>query len=208
MKRGEQNSRTDHETLPPGQGLLCPEVHGLENGTRAYPRRRGIVLTALVLCILPLLFVSCADRPQSLPGGAEIGKPAPDFTLPGLGGDRISLKTFRGKVVLIDFWATWCPPCRNAMPGLNELYKRNFNRGFEVLAVSLDESPEPVRGFAKAENILFPVAVSGTDVAKQYGVTQVPAVFLLDKNGIVVHSAVGHSPALEKRIAGWVEELL
>ncbi|MBC7222471.1 redoxin domain-containing protein [Candidatus Bipolaricaulota bacterium] len=118
------------------------------------------------------------------------GSPAPDFSFRDfLSGRELSLGNFRGKVVLLDFWATWCPPCMASLPGLKEIYEEFHAQGFEIVGVSLDESAEDLRRVLSERGISWPVAFEGkrwdNSVAALYRVYQIPTSYLLDKNGMI-----------------------
>lgn len=117
-----------------------------------------------------------------------IGKPTPEFSVKLAGGKEITLKDLRGKVVLIDFWATWCSPCLQTIPGLKEYYRQYHPQGFEILAVSLDRDIQALTKYLGREKISWLVSYSGQEwgsdeTAKLYGVDMIPATFLLDKQG-------------------------
>ncbi|MBK8815772.1 MAG: TlpA family protein disulfide reductase [Methylococcaceae bacterium] len=119
----------------------------------------------------------------------DVGQPAPQFTLPTLQKDQpTSLKQFAGKVVYVDFWASWCAPCRTSFPLLNKLHEKLKSKGFEVVGINLDEDK------AKAEKFLkeFPVGFTVLRDAKgewsdQFVVESMPTSFIVDKQGVVQH---------------------
>ena len=132
--------------------------------------------------------------------------PAPDFTLTDIAGKKTSLAEFRGKVVLLNFWATWCGPCRAEMPSLNKLYLDLRDRGFVVLAVSIDTSDKPVKSFVAEKRLAFPVLM---DKDKEvsfdlYGAMGMPTSFLIDKNGVITEKIMGEmewdSPKMKEKI--------
>ncbi|MBI5816529.1 MAG: TlpA family protein disulfide reductase [Nitrospinae bacterium] len=120
------------------------------------------------------------------------GKPAPDFTLPGLDGKNIKLSSYRGKMVFLNIWATWCPPCREEMPSMQKLHEHFKGKDFVMLTVSIDEKKEDVAAFMKELGLTFPVALDPEQkVSAEYGITGVPETFLIDKNGTVLHHLIG-----------------
>ena len=123
----------------------------------------------------------------------QVGFPAPNFTFPDLNGHQVSLSDHRGKVVIINIWATWCPPCRQEMPSMQKLYERFKGENFEILAVSIDSTGrEAVAPFVQTMNLTFPVLLdSKEDIGTLYGLTGVPESFIIDKEGIVVQKIIG-----------------
>lgn len=119
--------------------------------------------------------------------------PAPDFAVPDLAGQAVRLSALRGKVVLLNVWTTWCPPCRDEMPSMQKLYDRMRGRDFELLAVSQDEAGQSVvEAFVKEMNLSFPVLVDPErQVGDRYGVWGYPETFLIDRNGFVVERVIG-----------------
>lgn len=137
---------------------------------------------------------------------SEIGKQAPDFRLKDIRGKETALSTYRGNVVLLNFWATWCGPCKAEMPSLNALYKSMKDRGFAVLAISVDTSEKPVKSFISDNGITFPALMdSDREVSFDlFGVIGLPTSYLIDKNGIVVEKFMGErewdSPDMKNKI--------
>jgi peroxiredoxin len=137
-------------------------------------------------------------------------KPASDFTVRLAGGQRFRLAEQRGKVVLINFWATWCPPCREEMPSMERLWQQHRDNGFVLVAVSVDAKTEVVQPFVGEHKLTFPVAVDpAMDVANLYGVKGLPSSFVVGPAGDVVALAVGPrawdgdaAHSLIERIAG------
>lgn len=141
-------------------------------------------------------FVSFESRGIKLgaAGGSapQIGQPAPDFTLLDLEGRPVSLSGFRGSTVLMNFWATWCPPCRKEFPELVRLYDRNAGRGLVVLSVDLQERPEIVRRFAEGFGARFPIVIDQKgDVGGQYRLLGLPTTLFIDADGILRAQHVG-----------------
>jgi peroxiredoxin len=118
---------------------------------------------------------------------------APDFTTPRLGGSEVRLGTERGKVVLLNFWATWCPPCKEEMPSMERLYRRFQARGFTILALSIDAGgPEVVESFVKRLGLTFPIGLDPKlEIANLYTVRGLPASFLIDRSGRITGVALG-----------------
>jgi peroxiredoxin len=136
--------------------------------------------------------------------------PAPDFTLSTPSGASLSLTELRGKVVLLNFWATWCVPCRKEMPAIEALYQRYKDRGLEVVAISLDKlAAAPVEAFVQEVGVTYRVALDPTwATARTYGVRGLPATFLLDRAGNVVMRELGERDWMEEAKQQAVEGLL
>jgi peroxiredoxin/Cu/Ag efflux protein CusF len=146
------------------------------------------------------------ERPPSRPASFQ----APDFTLPTLSGGTIRLADFRGKVVLLNFWATWCVPCRMEMPALEALYQRHKDAGLAVLAINLDTlSTAGVEAFVQEVMVTFPVALDPSwSIARGYRVLGLPTTYLIDRAGNVVVREVGERDWLDEVSRVAVEGLL
>ena len=133
-------------------------------------------------------FFNLSEKPRF-----EKGAPAPNFTLPGLDGKMVSLADYKGRVVLLNIWATWCPPCVEEMPSMEKLYQELKDEGFEILAVSIDESgAEAVLPFMKKHKLSFPALTDPEGVMKNlYRIIGVPESFIIDQNGIIVVEITG-----------------
>jgi peroxiredoxin len=132
-------------------------------------------------------------------------KPAPDFRLPALDGRTISLADYRGKKVVVSFWASWCGPCRLELPVLRSFFDKTYRRDgdFEILAINLDEDREAAEAAAEQAKLPFPVLLDpGQKIANAFGVQGIPALFVIDKTGHVDYGGVGFNPGLEYILAG------
>ena len=135
---------------------------------------------------------------------------APAFALTDLSGRPVSNESLKGRAVLLDFWATWCAPCRKSMPELEALHQRYRDKGVTVLGVSIDEgSPKKVRGFVKARRLTYPIAIDTdrTPAWAAYKVKAVPAAFLIDRDGRIVAQWTGQ-PATPQAVEAKLHELL
>lgn len=136
--------------------------------------------TSVTAVLLAFFILSgCADK------GA--GKaPATNFSLQDLNGKTVSLADFRGQVVLLYFWATWCPPCRASIPAMERLHKEYGSRGFVLLGISLDQGDwDYVRSFRQEYGITYPILKGNDEISEQYMVRTIPYLVLLDKEGVV-----------------------
>ncbi len=127
---------------------------------------------------------------------AEAASGTPSFTLADVDGKAVSLADYKGKVVMVDFWATWCGPCRQAIPHLNELYAQNRGKGFEILAIAMDENGEKVvPPFVATNQINYTVLLGTPDVEAAFGgLLGYPTTFLIDRNGEIVDKTLGYRP--------------
>jgi thiol-disulfide isomerase/thioredoxin len=133
---------------------------------------------------------------------------APDFSLKSFDGQQITLSQLKGKVVLLDFWATWCGPCRESIPHLIQLYKNYKDSGFELVGMNVDKGDrEVVRRFIASMDIPYPVVTVPEDVARRYRVTGIPATFLIDQEGKVRERMVGYSGAVAQQLTTQVANL-
>lgn len=121
------------------------------------------------------------------PAGSRL---APEFVLPDLAGKTVSLSAFRGKPVLVNFWATWCETCREEMPALEDLSRRSGER-FAVIGVSLDEDASAVPPFVKEYKLTFPILLADRKAVAGYAVRGLPAAFLIDAEGLITRRWVG-----------------
>lgn len=140
------------------------------------------------------------------PGGLVGGQPAPQFSLTDFNGRSVNLKDLSNKVVIVDFWATWCSPCRHEIPQLNKLYRDNKARGLEIVGVSMDDESGVVKEFLKGNRIDYPVVMGNEGVANDFGgIEGLPTKFIIDRNGNVVKKLVGYQVTELERA---VQELL
>jgi peroxiredoxin len=117
---------------------------------------------------------------------------APGFSLPDLTGKKVQLKDFRGKWVFLNFFATWCGPCREEMPGMERLFRTHGDKGFVVLAVNLQETAKTVRPFVQELKLSFPAVLDAEGkVSREYGVRALPVSFLVGRDGNIVWRAIG-----------------
>jgi len=115
-----------------------------------------------------------------------------DFNLQFLAGGNTALSSYKGKVVILNFWATWCPPCRSEMPSMETLYQRFKDEGLEILAVNLGESADTVRQFIQNNKYTFPVPMDTNNrVGTLYGVEAIPTSYILDREGKIIARVVG-----------------
>ena len=156
-----------------------------------------IITVVLVVCVAfsGILLSGCSNSgPETgkLDSGPEIGKTAPDFTLKGLDGQEVSLSDFRGEPVLLNFWASWCGPCRLEMPFLQEIYEKWSGKGLVLLAVNLQENQGTVEDFIDDAGYTFPVLLApGNKVPLSYNIRGIPATFFIDADGVIRDIKIG-----------------
>jgi thiol-disulfide isomerase/thioredoxin len=138
-----------------------------------------------------MLLAGCPKKSKPKP----LGKPgAPDFTLTALDGSKVTLSSFRGKPVVIDFWGTWCPPCRLAVPELVKLYGEFSPKGVVFLGVALNDNPDSLAKFQKDNAVPYPILLGTDQAAKDFKVTGIPMLVLLDKAGWTAYHETGFEP--------------
>ena len=136
---------------------------------------------------------------SSLASSGLTGQPAPDFALKSSTGENLRLSEYRGDVVMINFWATWCGPCRQEMPLLDELYSRYQRVGFSLLGVNIDDDSRRAIDMASELGVSFPVLFdAGKDVSRLYAVEAMPATVLVDREGNVRNVYHGYKPGYEQ----------
>ncbi|MDR3337409.1 MAG: TlpA family protein disulfide reductase [Treponema sp.] len=179
---------------------------------------KKLALFAVLLTVMT--FMVNAD-PMNLPDGVKKAfsqaslpllrekLPVVDFSLKLTDGREITLSKLKGKVVFLNFWATWCPPCRAEMPSMEALYRRFRNQGMEFLAVDVMENNKDVSGFLTANNLSFPAAIdTNGGVSNSYGVQSIPATFIIDRDGKIILIAVGARNWNTREVIAAFDELL
>ena len=145
----------------------------------------------------------------SLASSGLAGRPAPDFALKSSSGENLRLSEYRGDVVMINFWATWCGPCRQEMPLLDELYSRYERVGFNLLGVNIDDDSNRAMAMINELGVSFPVLFdSRKEVSKMYDVDAMPVTVIVDREGTVRHVHQGYKPGYELKYLDEVRALL
>lgn len=146
-----------------------------------------VIAAAFGISLLEHHFRSSQTRPAS-----PLHAIAPDFSLPELNGERLTLSAYRGKVVLLDFWATWCDPCRDEIPRFVELQNQYGSQGLQIIGVSMDDSPGPVRDFYQHFKMNYPVVLGDAKTGELYGgVLGLPIAFLIRRDGRIDSKHIG-----------------
>lgn len=144
-----------------------------------------------------------SDTGSGVTSGGLVGKNAPDFALPSLDGGRVSLEGLRGQNVVLNFWATWCVPCRAEMPELQQVYDEKRNQGVVVLAVNLKEQQGQVDSYVRELGLTFPVVLDKDgSVAESYKVLGLPTSVFIDRGGVIRNVSYGalNQSAIERRL--------
>ena len=159
---------------------------------------RRLSLAVLATLALPLVAASGLN-----------GRPAPDFQLSSFGGEPMTLGEHRGDVVMINFWATWCGPCRQEMPILDELYTRYERAGFKLLGINIDDEPARAKAMLKELGVSFPVLFDDAkEVSELYAVQAMPVSVMIDRDGIVRYTHHGYKPGYEDKYLDQIRELI
>jgi peroxiredoxin len=154
--------------------------------------------SAGVFLVLAVMLAACAGSGGSSPAGVNEGNQARDFSLETLDGSRVSLEDYRGKVVLVNFWATWCPPCRDEVPDIETTYRERRDEGFVVLGVNVEEPRGAVEPFVAEFDMTYPVLLDESgQVLKMYRAIGLPMSVVVDQEGVIRARHVGFLTAAE-----------
>lgn len=197
---GERSSVVKRNTLVLGVVLVVLAILGWA-GWANWEYRKQAADRAMAANAQGQLVAASADTPQSVT--PMVGKPAPDFTLEDLSGKKVSLASYKGKAVLINFWATWCGPCKLETPWLVDLRNQYASKGFEVLGVSTDDidrsdkkmfadEKKGISAFVEQMHMPYPILIDGDTLSHPYGgLDAMPTSFFVDRNGTIVAAEMG-----------------
>jgi cytochrome c biogenesis protein CcmG/thiol:disulfide interchange protein DsbE len=148
-----------------------------------------------VILVLALLMPLAVLAPLAC---AQTGKQAPNFSLQTGSGSTVELAKLKGKVVVVNFWATWCGPCRVEIPGFVSVYEKYKNKGLEIVGISLDQKGwSALRPFIERNKITYPVVLDNGEVASRYGdIRSIPTTFIVDRKGNIVDTHIGSMDAI------------
>lgn len=176
---------------------------GLRSNNRSVDRRG-----ALLALLLPFSCLIGSEVATSAPTDL-ISQPASDFALRALGQENLRLSEQLGEVVILNFWATWCGPCRQEMPLLDAIYSKYRRAGLVLLSINLDEDEDQAAEMAKTLGVSYPVLLDArNEVAKAYELGTLPLTVLIDREGTVRYVSEGFKPGYEKRYTDKLRELL
>lgn len=152
-----------------------------------------MILIAAIVAIMVGVFYERNGKSGRGPTGNAL---APDFTLSQPDGQKLQLSSYRGKVVLLDFWATWCVPCREEIPHFVEMQQQYGSQGLQIIGVSMDDSPDPVRPFYQQMHMNYPVVMGNAQIGESYGgVLGLPIAFLIERDGRIYKKHIGATNA-------------
>lgn len=176
---------------------------------KAFAKKVLITLTALAV-VIGMFFLAWHRvlSPGSRVTNIAQHPLAPEFSLTELSGQALTLSTYRGKVVLLDFWASWCDPCKEEIPHLVDLQSKYRAQGLQIVGVSMDDDPEPVRGIYQSFHMNYPVAMGNAKIGELYGgVLGLPITFLIGRDGRIVAKHIGTTDVsvIEQEIKGLLQ---
>jgi cytochrome c biogenesis protein CcmG/thiol:disulfide interchange protein DsbE len=158
-------------------------------------KTRALAAVAILAVVALVATRHLNRRTELMRGGHAVTHPlAPDFSLTDLSGQTLQLSGYRGKVVLLNFWATWCAPCRSEIPRFVDLRNKYDREGFEIIGISLDDDPKLVRTFYQQSRMNYPVAIGDAKLAEQYGgILGLPVSFLIGRDGRIYAKYAGET---------------
>ena len=166
-------------------------------------------LKAFISTLLASLAAVIIAFPPSIEAAPRPGQPAPAFKVITTSGQVVTLDNYRGYVVVLDFFATWCQPCRQSIPHLVEMNRKYGKQGLQLLGLSADEGDErSVRGFADEFRVTYPLALAGDAVTADFGVRSVPVMFVIDKKGKIADVYRGYSDETGRSMEQLINRLL
>jgi peroxiredoxin len=159
--------------------------------------------------VLAIVFMIVVLAPLGLHAAPRAGQPAPNFKVITTSGQPVSLENYRGYVLIVDFFATWCRPCRESIPHLIEMNRKYGKQGLQVLGLSADEDGERlVKAFADEHRITYPIALAGESTLVDFGVRSVPVMFIIDKKGKVAEVFRGFTSEVGRSTEQLIKKLL
>ena len=161
------------------------------------------------LAIWGAMFALVAGLVCSTARALDAGAKAPEIALKDLSGKTIDLASLAGKVVILDFWATWCAPCREEMPELQKFYKKYHGKGLEIVGISVDKAPDGIKDFVSKLKVTFPIVHDqGHKVADKYSPPRMPSSYIVDRKGVVRYVHGGYRAGDAAKFEKEIQELL
>lgn len=171
-------------------------------------KKRRLVIRTIILLLLgsAVVYTLYANFTKDTKQKVAVGAQAPDFALVDMQGNKHQLSDYQGQGVFLNFWGTWCPPCKKEMPYINNQYHQYKDKGVQVLTVDIQESELAVNQFAERLKLDFPIMIdTDKEVMNTYGIDPLPATFLIDKNGKVVEYYTGE--LTEEKVREFMEKI-
>jgi peroxiredoxin len=193
-------------------------ISNRKTGINRMALKPAVFVFAILMGLAP--FMALAEAPNVSPAVAAAfqkanfpllgsARPPGDFTLTSLSGDTVTLSALKGQVVFLNFWATWCPPCRKEMPSMEVLYQRFRGKGLQMLAVDIQEKEAGVRRFIQEQKLNFPVLLDTSGkVSGGYGIEAVPTTFIIGRDGAIIARMVGSTTWNSPEMVAAFESLL
>lgn len=169
------------------------------------------LIVTISACIVAVLLTITAHPRLA---DAQVRETAQEFSLTDIRGVNHILSNYRGKIVVMNFWASWCPECVEELPSLNTLYEKFKSRGLVVLGISTDQKRDPVDAILKKMRVTYPILLNtaGSALLKQYKIIGLPYTVVIDRNGVITERVVGRtdfgSPAFTKKIEGLIDSAM
>jgi len=172
---------------------------------KKFARNKCNVIAGAILLISAILLLAL---PSAALAALKKGQPAPPFKVTTTSGQPVTLANYQGRVLLIDFFASWCHPCEKAIPHLLDINRKYGRQGLNVLGLSLDEEKEDLIDFVTPKKLNYPVALADEEVKTKYGLRSIPTLILIDKKGIVAGIYMGLTDQSVKKIEVAIKGLL
>lgn len=188
--------------------IIYTATRTLKNAKERTVRKKILfILIAILLTCFPI--IGCAAEGKADNVGLQKGNIAPDFSLYDLDGKAAKLSDFRGQVVMLNFWATWCTACQGEMPSMEAIYRRYKDKGFVILAIDVKDNQDKVKKFMKEKNLSFLVLLDWNEaICEKYDILYFPTTFIIDQNGIIRAVVVGERNWEEPQNSKLITDLL
>jgi peroxiredoxin len=161
-----------------------------------------------LFCRFLIALVLFLMLPAGLYALPQSGQAAPEFKVVTTSGQTVTLDNFKNNVLLLDFFASWCIPCRTSVPHLVELNSKYGKQGLQILGISADDNLRGLRSFADLHRISYPIAMNGETIQKSYGIRSLPVMFLIDKKGKIDATYIGYSNEIARAVETRIKQLL